>query len=93
MPKSFKATGGKRNGGKHKGAASDNPNRTVSAKAKASGEVKTSVRQRTHTASSKYLTLKHRVDFHAIDATSARRRGPCPLLTGRRSHRQDAKLI
>lgn len=63
------------------------------AKAKASGEVKTSVRQRTHTASSKYLTLKHRVDFHAIDATSARRRGPCPVFTSRRSHRQGAKLI
>jgi nuclear GTP-binding protein len=34
MPKSFR---GKQNGGAHKGAASDNPNRTVTAKAKASG--------------------------------------------------------
>ena len=34
MPKSFR---GKKNGGAHSGAASDNPNRTVSAKAKASG--------------------------------------------------------
>ena len=37
MPKSFRATGGKKNGGAHSGASSDNPNRTAGAKAKASG--------------------------------------------------------
>ena len=39
MPKSFRGSGkaGARNGGKHVGASSDNANRTVSAKAKASG--------------------------------------------------------
>ena len=37
MPKSFRGTAGKKNGAVHSGAASDNPNRTISAKAKASG--------------------------------------------------------
>jgi nuclear GTP-binding protein len=37
MPKSRRAAAGKKNGGAHKGASSDNANRTVTAKAKASG--------------------------------------------------------